>query len=96
MKYFFRCVLALFILCVGVEVQAQKQWQKMHKVKRQETLFGIAKKYNLTINELVKANPDMNTPGYELKKGDYIFIPYPSEKTQSAAPKSGKLSLIHI
>lgn len=68
MKYFFRCVLALFILCVGVEVQAQKQWQKMHKVKRQETLFGIAKKYNLTINELVKANPDMNTPGYELKK----------------------------
>ncbi|WP_338142817.1 amino acid ABC transporter substrate-binding protein [Xylanibacter caecicola] len=90
MKYFFRCVLALFILCVGVEVQAQKQWQKMHKVKRQETLFGIAKKYNLTINELVKANPDMNTPGYELKKGDYIFIPYPSEKTQSAAPKSGK------
>lgn len=57
MKYFFRCVLALLILCAGVEVQAQNKWQKMHKVKRQETLFGIAKKYNLTINELVKANP---------------------------------------
>lgn len=89
MKYFFRCVLALLILCAGVEVQAQNKWQKMHKVKRQETLFGIAKKYNLTINELVKANPDMNTPGYELKKGDYIFIPYPSEKVQGAASRQG-------
>lgn len=89
MKYFFRCVLALLILCAGVEVQAQNKWQKMHKVKRQETLFGIAKKYNLTINELVKANPDMNTPGYELKKGDYIFIPYPSEKVQGAVSRQG-------
>lgn len=90
MKYFFRCVLAFLLLCAGVEVQAQNKWQKMHKVKRQETLFGIAKKYNLTINELVKANPDMNTPGYELKKGDYIFIPYPSEKVQGAASQQGK------
>ncbi|MBO5061846.1 MAG: ABC transporter substrate-binding protein [Prevotella sp.] len=90
MKYFFRCVLAFLILCAGVEVQAQNKWQKMHKVKRQETLFGIAKKYNLTINELVKANPDMNTPGYELKKGDYIFIPYPSEKVQGVASQQGK------
>lgn len=80
MKYLLRSVLALFILFAGVEAVAQNQWQKMHKVKRQETLFGIAKKYNITINELVKANPDMNTPGYELKKGDYIFIPYPAEK----------------
>jgi len=83
MKHFFRYVLVLFILCAGVEADAQNRWQKMHKVKRQETLFGIAKKYNITINELVKANPDMNTPGYELKKGDYIFIPYPSAKTGS-------------
>lgn len=93
MKNFFRYILAFIILCAGVEAQAQDKWQKMHKVKRQETLFGIAKKYNITISELVKANPDMNTPGYELKKGDYIFIPYPSGKTadiKNGAKSPGK------
>lgn len=70
--------LLLFVALVLADVcfAQAKQWQEMHKVKRSETIFGIAKKYGLTINELIKANPDMNTPGYELKKGDYIFIPY--------------------
>jgi len=68
-----------------------KQWKEMHKVKRSETIFGIAKKYGITVNELIKANPEMNTPGYELKKGDYIFIPYPDKSVKAAAPTiSGK------
>lgn len=82
MKHIFRYALCLFMLLVGAGALAQNKYQKMHKVKRQETLFGIARKYNITIGELVKANPDMNTPGYELKKGDYIFIPYPAENVK--------------
>ena len=58
--------------------QVQK-YKELHKVKRKETLFGIARENGLTINELIEANPEMKVPGYELHKGDYIKIPYPSE-----------------
>ena len=48
----------------------------MHKVKRKETIFGISRRYNVTIEELIKANPEMNEPGYELKKDAVLRIPY--------------------
>lgn len=69
-----------------------KDWKDMHKVKKSETLFGIAKKYGITVSELITANPEMNTPGYELKKGDYIYIPYSKHETaqQKAAKPAGK------
>ena len=78
MTRFFRNSLILAILsCSSLCATAQTQnYREMHKVKKGETVFGIAKKYEITIEELVKANPDMNAVGYELKKGDYIFIPY--------------------
>lgn len=84
MRHFLGCILLLVAFFVCVPSLAQdKQWKEMHKVKRSETIFGIAKKYGITVNELIKANPDMNTPGYELKKGDYIFIPYPDKAAQT-------------
>jgi LysM repeat protein len=43
-----------------------------HKVKRKETLFSIAKKYNVTVDELKKAN-DLN--GNRLSVGRIIYIP---------------------
>ena len=69
------------------------KWREIHKVKRKETVFGIAKDNGLTIEELLNANPEMKQPGYELKKGDFIFIPYPSStpaKTQTAAQTSAQ------
>ena len=67
--------LALSLLaCTFVQAQ-QTNVRDMHKVKRSETIFGIARKYGITVDELIKANPEMSTPGYELKKGDYIIIP---------------------
>lgn len=53
----------------------QAKTANLHKVKRSETIFGIARQYGLTVDEIIKANPDMSTPGYELKKGDCIIIP---------------------
>ena len=47
----------------------------MYQVKKKDTLFGIAKSYGITLEELITANPDMKVAGYELKEGDYIFIP---------------------
>ena len=53
------------------------KFKELHKVKRKETIFGIARDNGLTIDELIEANPEMKTPGYELRKGDYIKIPFP-------------------
>ena len=65
---------ALLISSVAV-AQVSTDVLTRHKVKKSETIFGIAKKYGVTINDLIKANPEMNTPGYELKKGDFSVIP---------------------
>lgn len=90
MKHFLGCILLLVCFFVSMACPAQnKQWKEMHKVKRSETIFGIAKKYGITVNELIKANPEMNTPGYELKKGDYIFIPYPDKTVQHKTEAKG-------
>lgn len=90
---FFRRILllvSLFFLADTLVAQTTK-WREMHKVKRKETVFGIAKQYGLTIEELIEANPDMKQVGYELKKGDYIFIPYPSSaKTQQTVTPQAK------
>ena len=88
MRHFLRYALLLFLLLGGMEASAQqgKTWKEMHKVKKKETIYGIAKEYGLTEEELRKANPEMLDPNYKLKKGDYIFIPYPSVKPAEAAP----------
>ena len=67
-----------FMCCASLANAQSQNYREMHKVKKGDTVFGIAKKYEITIEELIKANPDMNAVGYELKKGDYIFIPYPA------------------
>lgn len=75
---------ALFFVCAGASAQ-EKKWREMHKVEAKETLYGIAREYGITVDELVKANPEMGVPGYSLKKGDYIFIPYPDAGTATAS-----------
>ena len=44
-----------------------------HKVKRKETLYSISKKYNITLDDILKANPSIKENG--LKKGMIINIP---------------------
>ena len=63
------------LLCLHASGQAP-QWQDMHKVKRGETLFGIAKEYNVTIQQIIDANPEMKKEGYELQKGAWIAVPF--------------------
>ena len=88
MRHFARYLflLATLLVCLGGMAQ-NKTWREMHKVKKSETVYGIARQYGVTVDELMKANPDMSVPGYVLKKGDYIFIPYPSGSKASAAAK---------
>ena len=79
LRYF--VLLFVLILTVDAVAQGADEIRGQHKVKRKETIFGIARMYDLTIEELIKANPEMNQPGYELKKGAVINIPFASKDT---------------
>ena len=69
--------LAIFFSTDMALAQVSEQIRGLHKVKRKETIFGIARQYDIQIEELIQANPEMRKPEYELKKGDVIRIPYP-------------------
>ena len=81
-----RYFVLLLVLTFAVDSVAQSADENgTHKVKRKETIFGIARMYNLTIEDLIKANPEMKEPGYELKKGAIINIPVAKpDSTQTA------------
>ena len=51
-----------------------------HKVRRKETLYGIAKKYGITTDDILKYNEKVAKEG--LKKGDRIAIPKFKEKPE--------------
>jgi LysM repeat protein len=46
---------------------------RSHRVKRKETLYSLSKEYNVSIDELKKANPSLYSEN--LQKGDRIKIP---------------------
>ena len=85
MTYRMRILLAVACMMVAMTdaMAQQTKCKEMHKVKRKETLFGIAKDNGITIEQLIDANPEMQKQGYELKKGTYICIPYPKQQTNA-------------
>ncbi|MBR2101513.1 MAG: ABC transporter substrate-binding protein [Prevotella sp.] len=81
MRSIFKYAAMMMALAFCLNGTAQTQtWREMHKVKKKETIFGIAHAYGITEEELRNANPEMKNEGYVLKKGDYIFIPYHQEE----------------
>ena len=73
MRYFLLLAVASFVAETAL---AQQVFKDLHEVKRKETIFGIARDNGITVQELLDANPEMKAPGYELKKGDVIKIPF--------------------
>lgn len=69
---------------------SQKDWKEMHKVERKETIFSICQEYNISQEDLLELNPELKTG--KLKKGMYLFIPYPkntqASKQQPVAPST--------
>ena len=79
MARFLRYSILFFAILISTDMaiaQVSEQIRGLHKVKRKETIFGIARQYDIQIEELIEANPEMRQPDYELKKGDVIRIPY--------------------
>lgn len=75
-------LLVTLLLGISASALAQKILSQ-HNVKKQETIFGIAKMYGVTIEELRNANPAMRQSDFTLKKGMLINIP---EHIEPATP----------
>ena len=82
---YFLLISALFVSASVAFAQQNSKVRGLHKVKKKETVFGISRMYDLTLEELVRANPEMNNPDYQLKKGDVLVIPWPKANTEQAA-----------
>jgi murein DD-endopeptidase MepM/ murein hydrolase activator NlpD len=85
MKYQLRkffLFVALFS-CTFMMAQGTLNWRDIYTVKKKDTVFGIAKKYGISLPDLMDANPEMKLEGYSLKKGDTIFIPYEKGQTKT-------------
>ena len=90
MKHISRLLLFVVALFMAISADAQvNKWQDVYKAKKKDTLFGISRKYGITLPELIEANPVMKTEGYELKKGDTIFIPF-AQSPSPAKPQPAK------
>lgn len=75
------------MLMAAMTVMAQTTFID-HKVKKKETIFSIARDYGLTVQQVIDANPQMNEPGYQLKKDDTIKIPLTADNKTFDPKKS--------
>ena len=57
LRYF--CI-AILLCCAGI---IHAQFVKVHKVQKKETIYGIARMYGITQEQLKQANPVMDQPG---------------------------------
>lgn len=66
-----------------------------YKVKRKDTLYSLALKHNVTIEQIIKANPQISENGNKLKKGMVIRIPVIKEIIKTKPQYQG-LSTIKV
>ncbi len=95
LRYFLLTTLLAFTVS-SVSAQQSSTIRGQHKVKKKETIFGISREYGLTIEELVKANPEMNVPGYELKKGMILNIPFSKDSLEAMAKREAAAKQVSV
>src|SRR5690606_7929828 len=59
-----------------------------HKVKKKETLYGIAQLYNVSVDDIKKLNKELYSRG--LNKGERLLIPAASKTTNADNSGPGK------
>ncbi len=72
-------IIALLLFVGSITLSAQ---QKTHTVQPKETVYGISKKYEISQEELYKANPKIEKNG--LHPGDLILIPTPGASSNNS------------
>lgn len=65
----------------NVQNPAESPCRDMHKVKRRETVFSISRKYGITEEQLIAANPEIKDKE-KLDRGSWLCIPYPQKQTE--------------
>lgn len=82
------CLRALLLcICLAV-IPSLAHAAKTHKVKRNDTLHSLARKYHVSVEDLKSAN---NLVSAQVKKGDVLLIP-PSSKSSSETSSSSPLT----
>ena len=85
-KNLWRTATLALLFCISLSAFPDNKVTK-HKVEKQETVFGIAKKYGVTIEELLDANPFMKEQDFMLKRDMELTIPQPSPKKKATKEK---------
>jgi|GEM_PF-595384 LysM repeat protein len=74
---------------IRIPIQATPHNKKEHEVQKGETLYGIAKKYGTTIEEIVQLNPDVSKG---IQVGQKIIIPVRAETSADYRDEKPKKS----
>lgn len=71
MKLFIKIILLIFLLvsCQKEKINEETIITKTHIVTEGETLFRIARKYNISVDELYRLNPEIKNDSTEWKVG---------------------------
>lgn len=72
--------ICLAMLTAGLMVSVNASAYINHQVQRGETLWGLAHKYNVSADDIIKLNPSLRNG---LKSGHTIRIPEPSDLTDT-------------
>ena len=79
-------------MCIPSIMDAQNTMSvlnRLHQVNKGETLFSIAKQYNVTEQDILTANPDIKNKS-KLKKGAFLTIPVAASQTEPAVTEVKK------
>ena len=87
MKIFKRILFVLAIVMMATTASAQKSDYVNHIVAKGETLFSISKRYNTTVDEVIRLNPGSEV---KLSIGQELIIP----RNTTNKKKSGKTHVI--
>ena len=75
---------------------SQKEYSRYatHKVQKEETIWGIARMYGISVDSLMESNPQMIEANFKLKKGLVLRIPQivPAQKQQSKSLAQNSVS----
>lgn len=75
---------------------SQKEYSRYatHKVQKEETIWGIARMYGISVDSLMESNPQMKEANFKLKKGLVLRIPQivPAQKQQSKSLAQNSVS----
>ena len=78
-------LILILLMCTPLITGAQNTMSmlnRLHQVHKGETLYKIAKQYNVTEQDLLIANPEISKKK-KLKKGTYLTIPQASSAPQN-------------